>query len=40
MDSKIKTIINVVVVIVVVWLLQDFGLLGSLPNIRISPNPK
>lgn len=36
MDSKIKTIINVVVVIVVViWLLQAFGLIGSLQNIRI-----
>jgi hypothetical protein len=36
MDSKIKTIINVVVVIVVViWLLQAFGLLGSLRDIRI-----
>ena len=36
MDAKIKTIINVVVVIVVViWLLQAFGILGSLQNIRI-----
>ena len=36
MDGKIKSIINVVVVIVVVvWLLQAFGLLGSLQNIRI-----
>ncbi len=36
MDGKIKTIINVVVVIVVViWLLQAFGLLGSLQNVRI-----
>jgi hypothetical protein len=36
MDGKIKTILNVVVVIVVViWLLQAFGLLGSLQNIRI-----
>jgi len=36
MDGKIKSIINVVVVIVVVvWLLQAFGLLGSLENIRI-----
>lgn len=36
MDGKIKRIINVVVVIVVViWLLQAFGLLGSLQNIRI-----
>ena len=36
MDAKIKRILNVVVVIVVViWLLQSFGLLGSLQNIRI-----
>ena len=32
MDSKIKTIINVVVVI---WLLQAFGVLGSLRDVRI-----
>ncbi len=31
MDSKIKSILNVVVVIVVViWLLQGFGVIGSL----------
>ena len=36
MDGKIKTIINVVVVIaVVIWVLQAFGFLGSLQNIRI-----
>ena len=36
MDSKIKSLINVVVVIlVVIWLLQGFGLLGSLSSIRI-----
>ncbi|OGL16242.1 MAG: hypothetical protein A3K12_05420 [Candidatus Rokubacteria bacterium RIFCSPLOWO2_12_FULL_71_19] len=36
MDGKIKSIINVVVVIaVVIWVLQAFGLLGSLQNIRI-----
>lgn len=36
MDGKIKRILNVVVVIVVViWLLQAFGLIGSLQNIRI-----
>lgn len=36
MDAKIKSILNVVVVIlVVIWLLQGFGLLGSLSNIRI-----
>lgn len=36
MDGKIKSILNVVVVIaVVVWLLQAFGLLGSLAGIHI-----
>ena len=32
MDGKIKRILNGVVVI---WLLQAFGLIGSLQNIRI-----
>jgi undecaprenyl pyrophosphate phosphatase UppP len=36
MDRKIKSILNVVVVIaVVVWLLQAFGLLGSLASIHV-----
>ena len=36
MDSKIKSILNaVVVIVVVVWLLQAFGLLGDLANIRV-----
>jgi hypothetical protein len=36
MDHKIKSIINVVVVIaVVLWLLNVFGVLGSMENIRI-----
>lgn len=35
MDGKIKSILNaVVVIILVVWLLQVFGLLDSLKNIR------
>ncbi len=35
MDSKIKSILNAVVVIVVVlWLLQAVGLLDSLKNIK------
>jgi hypothetical protein len=35
MDSKTKTIINVVIVlVVVVWPLQAFGVLGSLPDLR------
>ena len=36
MDGKIKNILNgVVVIAVVVWLLQAFGVLGSLGSIRI-----
>lgn len=36
MDGKIKQILNgVVVIAVVVWLLQAFGLLGSLSSIRV-----
>ncbi len=36
MDGKIKSILNIVVVIlVVVWLLQAFGLLGSLGRIHV-----
>ena len=36
MDGKIKSILNAVVVIaVVIWLLQVFGLLGSLQGIRV-----
>ena len=36
MDSKIKSILNVVVVIaLILWLLQAFGILGSLSNVRV-----
>ena len=36
MDANIKTIINVLVLLVVVlWLLQAFGLLGSLNEVRL-----
>ena len=36
MDGKIKTILNVVVVIcVVVWLLSVFGVLGHSGNIQV-----
>ncbi len=36
MDRKIKSILNVVVVIlVVIWLLRGFGLLGDLGTLRI-----
>jgi hypothetical protein len=36
MDGKIKSILNAVVVIVVVlWLLQAFGLLSGLGSLRV-----
>ena len=36
MDRKIKTILNVVVVIVIiVWLLKVFGILSSLNGVKI-----
>lgn len=36
MDGKIKSILNAVVVIVVIlWLLQAFGVLGSLGGIHV-----
>ena len=36
MQSTIKTILNAVVVIVVVlWLLSAFGLIGSISNIKV-----
>jgi hypothetical protein len=40
MDSKIKSILNAVVVIaVVIYLLQVFGLLGTLEGIRVGGHP-
>ena len=36
MDAKIKQILNIAVVIaVILWLLNAFGLLGSMNNIRV-----
>jgi len=36
MDAKIKSILNVVVIIVVgIWLLQSSGVLGNVDGIRI-----
>jgi hypothetical protein len=36
MDRKIKSILNVVVVIaVIIWLLQAFGIIGSLGHLSI-----
>lgn len=36
MESRIKTILNIaVIVFVIVWLLQAFGVLGSLREFRL-----
>ncbi len=36
MDSKIRSILNgVVIIVVVLWLLQAFGILGSLGGIHV-----
>jgi len=36
MDAKIKGLLNaVVVIVVVIWLLQAFGLVGQLSKIRL-----
>jgi hypothetical protein len=36
MDGKIKQVLNVLVLIVVcIWLLQSFGILGDVNSIRI-----
>lgn len=36
MDQKIKTILNVLVVVVVLlWLLQVFGLIGPIPSLKL-----
>lgn len=36
MDGKIKSILNIVVVIlIIVWLLKVFGILGSLSSIKV-----
>lgn len=37
MDGKIKSILNAVVVIVlIIWLLQVFGLIGSFGSVRVN----
>lgn len=36
LNSTIKRILEVVVIfVIVIWLLQEFGLLGSIDNVRI-----
>jgi hypothetical protein len=40
MDGKIKKILNVVVVVLVIfWLLNVFGVLGHLRDVRVSIDP-
>lgn len=37
MDGKIKSLLNIVVVIVVIiWLLQAFGIMGSLSEFKLN----
>lgn len=37
MDKKIKSILNIVVVILlVIWLLQAFGIIGSIRGMRLN----
>jgi hypothetical protein len=37
MDHKIKTILNIVIVVFVcIWLLQSLGVFGSLATVRIN----
>jgi hypothetical protein len=36
MDGKVRSILNaVVVILLILWLLQAFGVLGSLGNVRV-----
>jgi hypothetical protein len=38
MAAAIKSLLNVVVfVVVLIWLLQTFGLIGNIPGLRIPP---
>jgi hypothetical protein len=38
MAAAIKSLLNIVVfVVVVVWLLQGFGLIGNIPGLHIPP---
>jgi hypothetical protein len=38
MAAAIKSLLNVVVfVVVLIWLLQNFGLIGNIPGLRIPP---
>jgi len=38
MAGAIKSLLNIVVfVVVLIWLLQTFGLIGNIPGLRIPP---
>ncbi|MGC1676424.1 MAG: Thivi_2564 family membrane protein [Candidatus Binataceae bacterium] len=38
MAAGIKSVLNIVVfIVVVVWLLQGFGLIGNIPGVRMPP---
>jgi cytochrome c oxidase assembly factor CtaG len=38
MAGSIKSLLNIVVfVVVLIWLLQGFGVIGAIPGIRIPP---
>lgn len=38
MAGAIKSLLNIVVfVVVLIWLLQAFGLIGNIPGVRIPP---
>ena len=38
MAGAIKSLLNIVVfVVVLIWLLQTFGLVGNIPGLRIPP---
>ena len=38
MAGAIKSLVNIVVfVVVLIWLLQTFGLVGNIPGVRIPP---
>ncbi|MGH7914128.1 MAG: Thivi_2564 family membrane protein [Candidatus Binataceae bacterium] len=38
MAAGIKSVLNIVVfIVVVIWLLQGFGLIGNIPGVHIPP---
>jgi hypothetical protein len=40
MEGRVKNILNgVVIIVLILWLLQAFGILGSLGNVRVGTAP-